>query len=117
MFLDLIKGKFPWYRRMHELAGASPVASRIGVSNSSSSLDLSVLDREDESFDEDRQVDTVCCFTLDCHNRFNAVKYLSMHLQTRHHWVTPILGHQNLILTGCSRRRKQLLRYPLLFER
>ena len=31
---------------MHELAGASPVASHIGVSNSSSSLDLSVLDEK-----------------------------------------------------------------------
>lgn len=69
MFLDLIKVKFPWYRRMHELAGASPVASRVAVSNSSSSLDISVLDRENESSDEDRKADKVRYIVLNCHTR------------------------------------------------
>ncbi|KAL4074251.1 hypothetical protein J3A83DRAFT_4371528 [Scleroderma citrinum] len=37
--------------------GTSPVANHIGVLNSSLSLDLLVLDREDEGFDKHRQVD------------------------------------------------------------
>ncbi|KAI6000359.1 hypothetical protein F5J12DRAFT_894809 [Pisolithus orientalis] len=42
---DLIKAKFPWYQQMHELSGTSPIASHVAISNSTSSLDLSVLDR------------------------------------------------------------------------
>ena len=66
MLLDLIKVKFPWYRWMHELAGTSPVASRVAVTNSTSSLDLSILNRENEGDvqDEDEDIEEVCCHSL-----------------------------------------------------
>ncbi|KAF9235926.1 hypothetical protein BU15DRAFT_64469 [Melanogaster broomeanus] len=42
-----IQKKFPWYRRMDELMGSSPAHNRSAVSNSQSTLDLSVLGGND----------------------------------------------------------------------
>ncbi|KAG1734393.1 uncharacterized protein EDB91DRAFT_1084053 [Suillus paluster] len=50
---DVIKTKFPWYCRMHELMGSSPVVSRKAVSNSKSSIDLTVLDHNSQDTFED----------------------------------------------------------------
>ena len=51
---------------MHELAGTSPVASRVAVTNSTSSLDLSILNRENEGDvqDEDEDIEKVRCHSL-----------------------------------------------------
>ncbi|KAJ6609748.1 hypothetical protein B0H10DRAFT_2225653 [Mycena sp. CBHHK59/15] len=43
---DLIKKKFPWYKRMHALMGSSPVVDRSALSHSQTSVDLSVLDKK-----------------------------------------------------------------------
>ncbi|KAI6005204.1 hypothetical protein F5J12DRAFT_893277 [Pisolithus orientalis] len=48
---DLIKVKFLWYQWMHELSGTSPIASHVAISNSTSSLDLPVLDRFENDAD------------------------------------------------------------------
>ncbi|KAH7911006.1 hypothetical protein BJ138DRAFT_1101375 [Hygrophoropsis aurantiaca] len=45
---DLTMSKFPWYKRMHELMGTSPVVSRAAVSNSTTPIDTSILNREDD---------------------------------------------------------------------
>jgi len=51
---------------MHELAGTSPVASCVAVTNSTSSLDLSILNRENEGDvqDEDEDIEEVRCHSL-----------------------------------------------------
>ncbi|KIM56220.1 hypothetical protein SCLCIDRAFT_133132, partial [Scleroderma citrinum Foug A] len=58
--------KMFWYQRMHELAGTSPVASRVAVTNSTSSLDLTILNQENEGDvqDEDEDIEEVCCHSL-----------------------------------------------------
>ncbi|KAJ8585482.1 hypothetical protein M405DRAFT_844491 [Rhizopogon salebrosus TDB-379] len=42
---DKVKKKFPWYKRMNSLYRESPVVDRSAVANSTSQLDLTVLDR------------------------------------------------------------------------
>ncbi|KAK7015981.1 hypothetical protein R3P38DRAFT_3203707 [Favolaschia claudopus] len=46
---DKIEGKFPWYMRMHELMGTSPVVSRSAGAHSETRVDLSILDRDGEA--------------------------------------------------------------------
>ncbi|TFY76194.1 hypothetical protein EWM64_g7820 [Hericium alpestre] len=42
---DEIQKKFPWYKRVNNLYGRSPVVDRSAVTNSASDLDTSILDR------------------------------------------------------------------------
>ena len=53
--------KFPWYLRMNELMGGSPISSRKAVANSQSTLDLSILGVEDEDEDDDDDDDDDVC--------------------------------------------------------
>ncbi|KAF9230751.1 hypothetical protein BU15DRAFT_83237 [Melanogaster broomeanus] len=56
---DAIKKKFPWYLRMNDLMGGSPISSRKAVTNSQSILDLSVLGAKDDNNDDEDDGD-VC---------------------------------------------------------
>ncbi|KAJ7310673.1 hypothetical protein DFH08DRAFT_1046436 [Mycena albidolilacea] len=47
--LDVITKKFPWYLRMHDLMGSSPVVNRSAVAHSGTRVDLDVLDRDGEA--------------------------------------------------------------------
>jgi len=42
--IDKVKKKFPWYKRMNSLYRESPVVDRSAVANSTSQLDLTILD-------------------------------------------------------------------------
>ncbi|KAJ7860548.1 hypothetical protein B0H14DRAFT_3863697 [Mycena olivaceomarginata] len=46
---DAIEKKFPWYMRMHDLMGASPVVNRSAVAHSGTRVDLGILDRRGEA--------------------------------------------------------------------
>ncbi|KAF7360076.1 hypothetical protein MVEN_00735700 [Mycena venus] len=46
---DLIQEKFPWYKRMNDLMGSSPVIDRSAVAHSGTRVDLSILDRDGET--------------------------------------------------------------------
>ncbi|KAF7351953.1 hypothetical protein MVEN_01157300 [Mycena venus] len=46
---DAIQEKFPWYMRMHDLMGSSPVINRSAVAHSGTRVDLSILDRDGEA--------------------------------------------------------------------
>ncbi|KAJ6530200.1 hypothetical protein B0H19DRAFT_1082598 [Mycena capillaripes] len=57
-------GKFPWYKQMHELMGASPVVDHTALSNSQTSVDLSILIKKTKKtkcmhLDEDDDSDVV----------------------------------------------------------
>jgi len=56
---DLIKSKFPWYQRMDALMGTSPVASRAAVSNSATTLDLSVLNGDADLDNDENKKEAV----------------------------------------------------------
>ncbi|KAG1721980.1 uncharacterized protein EDB91DRAFT_1088279 [Suillus paluster] len=62
---DVIKTKFPWYCRMHELMGSSPVVSRKAVSNSKSAVDLTILDHNSQDTFEDEYEHTPSVFDED----------------------------------------------------
>jgi hypothetical protein len=53
---DKVKKKFPWYKRMNSLYRESPVVDRSAVANSTSQLDLTVLDRSQVCTIAHRQV-------------------------------------------------------------
>jgi len=40
-----IKKAFPWYMRMHNLMGSSPIVSKAALAHSKSPIDLGLLDR------------------------------------------------------------------------
>lgn len=42
--VESIEKKFPWYKRMVELYARNPVADRSAVANSTTQLDLSILE-------------------------------------------------------------------------
>jgi hypothetical protein len=48
--LELIEVKFPWYLRMHDLMGTSPVVDRAAITHSQTPVDLSTLGRNSQSF-------------------------------------------------------------------
>ncbi|KAG1744231.1 hypothetical protein EDB19DRAFT_1906795 [Suillus lakei] len=62
---DVIKNKFPWYCRMHQLMGLSPVVSRKAVSNSKSVINLGVLDHNSQDTLEDEFEHTPSIFDDD----------------------------------------------------
>ncbi|KAJ8583204.1 hypothetical protein M405DRAFT_937362 [Rhizopogon salebrosus TDB-379] len=53
---DQVKKKFPWYKRMNMLYRESPVVDRSAVANSTSQLDLCVLDSSQTANDSDDEV-------------------------------------------------------------
>ncbi|KAJ7328953.1 hypothetical protein DFH08DRAFT_317959 [Mycena albidolilacea] len=46
---DLIQEKFPWYKRMNDLMGSSPVIDRSAVAHSGTRINLRILDRDGEA--------------------------------------------------------------------
>lgn len=42
---DKVQEQFPWYKRMHALMGTSPIVDRSAIANSTSDIDLTVLQR------------------------------------------------------------------------
>jgi hypothetical protein len=48
-FLELIEAKFPWYLRMHQLMGTSPIVDRAAITHSQTPVDLSTLGRHSQS--------------------------------------------------------------------
>ncbi|KAJ7721981.1 hypothetical protein B0H14DRAFT_3520462 [Mycena olivaceomarginata] len=48
---DLIQEKFPWYKRMNDLMGSSPVIDRSAVAHSGTRVNLRILDRDGEAHD------------------------------------------------------------------
>ncbi|KAG2030898.1 hypothetical protein BDR03DRAFT_1016680 [Suillus americanus] len=62
---DVIKNKFSWYCRMHQLMGLSPVVSQKAVSNSKSVINLGVLDHNSQDMLEDEFKHTPLIFDDD----------------------------------------------------
>ncbi|KAF8209187.1 hypothetical protein K438DRAFT_2066189 [Mycena galopus ATCC 62051] len=48
---DAVQKKFPWYLRMHDLMGSSPVVNRSAVAHSGTRVDLGILDRDGDAHD------------------------------------------------------------------
>ena len=43
--VEKVQAKFPWYKRMHQLMGTSPVVSKAAIAHSRTPIDLTLLDR------------------------------------------------------------------------
>jgi hypothetical protein len=55
--VDKIRSTFPWYKRLNDLMGTSPVVDESALANSATLLDLSVLSNSQPSNDELAQVE------------------------------------------------------------
>ncbi|KAI0370449.1 hypothetical protein BV20DRAFT_1113176 [Pilatotrama ljubarskyi] len=48
---DAIKREFPWYKHVNQLMRGHPLVDRSGVANSTTEVDLTILDRKQENLD------------------------------------------------------------------
>jgi hypothetical protein len=66
--VDKICSTFPWYKRLNNLMGTSPVVDESALANSVTPLDLSVLSNFQASNNELAQVENEVSLSLESHD-------------------------------------------------